>query len=110
MTPQGRAIHETTTKFGNGKTLPFTPCKKGYQPYHKISGERLYACMHHNKARRRRLLRNNALVHRNGEVDFNRFEMKDVYTESQNRKADSEMNDMPDGKIDKQSSYMASTT
>ena len=75
MTPQGRAIQEATTKFGDGKTLPYTPCKKGYIPYHKFTGERLYACMYHNKARRRRLVKNNTIVLRDGEVDFNKFEI-----------------------------------
>lgn len=77
MTPQGRAIQDAATKFGDGKTLPFTPCKKGYTPYHKSTGERLYACMHHNKARRRRLVKNNAIIPRSGEVDLNIFENND---------------------------------
>jgi len=33
LTIQGRAIKEASMKFGDGNTLPFTPCKKGYKPY-----------------------------------------------------------------------------
>jgi hypothetical protein len=74
MTPQGRAIHDATVKFGNGKTLPFTPCKKGYVPYCKTTGERLYACTYHNKARCKRLLEKKKLL-RSGEVNYNSFDI-----------------------------------
>lgn len=74
MTPQGRAIQEAATKFGNGKTLPYTPCKKGYIPFQMTTGERLYACMYHNKARCKRLVVNNTAL-RKGEVDYHSFEI-----------------------------------
>ena len=74
MTPQGRAVHDATTKFGDGKTLPFTPCKKGYIPFHVKTGERLCACLYHNKARRKRLIRKKGLfAFRAGEVDLRIF-------------------------------------
>jgi hypothetical protein len=76
MTLQGRAIHETTLKFGDGKTLPYSPCKKGYAPFHTKTGERLTACRYHNEARRKRLIQNkNApiMAFRPGEVDLNVF-------------------------------------
>jgi hypothetical protein len=76
MTPQGRAIHEATTKFGDGKTLPFTPCKKGYIPFHKTTGERVYACMYHHKYRRKRLMTDNGMAFRIGEINLNLFEIK----------------------------------
>jgi hypothetical protein len=71
MTQQGRAIKTATCKFGDGKTLPYTPCKKGYIPFHKTTGQRLYACTYHNKARRKRLLQKNMITFRSGEVDLN---------------------------------------
>jgi hypothetical protein len=74
MTPQGRAIDQVTKTFGDGKTLPFTPCKKGYVPFHTKTGDRMYACPHHNKARRKRVLcQENVLSFRAGEVDLRVF-------------------------------------
>jgi hypothetical protein len=61
-------------KFGNGKTLPYTPCKKGYTPFQMTTGERLYACMYHNKARCKRLVVDSTIVLRMGEFDYNSFE------------------------------------
>ena len=75
MTPQGRAIQEPAMKFGNGKTLPYTPCKKGYIPFQMTTGKRLYACMYHNKARCKRLVVNSTIVLRKGEFDYNNFEI-----------------------------------
>lgn len=78
MTPQGRAIHQAASMFGDGKTLPFTPCKKGYLPFHGKTGERMYACSLHNKARRKRLMcQNGNLAFRSGEVDLRMFWERD---------------------------------
>ena len=55
QTPQGRAIKEASVKFGDGHTLPFTPCKKGYIPI--IGGTKMYACPLHTKQRERRVKR-----------------------------------------------------
>ena len=59
MTDQGRAILETSRKFGDGKTLPFAPCKRYYNPYSEVNedGEKtkLYACRLHNEQRKKRL-------------------------------------------------------
>ena len=58
-TPQGRAIAEAARKFGDGKTLPFPPCKRYYNPYSEVGGTRtrMYACRMHNGARVARLKR-----------------------------------------------------
>ena len=68
MTPQGRAIRDASIRFGNGRTLPFTPCKKGFIPH--ADGERKYACPLHNKERRRRVLAAGGGF-RKGELDLN---------------------------------------
>ncbi|KAL7547203.1 hypothetical protein ACHAWF_010518 [Thalassiosira exigua] len=54
MTPQGRAILEAAHKFGDGKTLPFPPCKRYYNPFRE-NGTRMYACRQHNELRIKRL-------------------------------------------------------
>lgn len=71
-TPQGRAIKDASRRFGDGKTLPFTPCKKYYNPYclpkdqeggdcgDSSVGEdriRMYGCRLHHEMRKRRLAR-----------------------------------------------------
>jgi hypothetical protein len=57
-------------KFGDGATLPFTPCKKGYNP---VAGSRpMYACPLHDKQRRRRVTKEGGIF-RKGEVDLNSF-------------------------------------
>ena len=58
-TPQGRAIAEAARKFGDGKTLPFPPCKRYYNPYSEtnVTTTRMYACRLHNDARSSRLKR-----------------------------------------------------
>ena len=61
-------------RFGDGATLPFTPCKKGYKPI--IDGKRFYACPLHDKARRKRVQKENG-VFRKGEVDLNIFWQRD---------------------------------
>jgi hypothetical protein len=70
MTPQGRAIKQAAIDFGNGQTLPFTPCKKGFIPM--VKGRRVVACPFHNEAREKRLAKERGKF-RNGEVDLNIF-------------------------------------
>ena len=70
MTLQGMAIQQAAVDFGNGQTLPFTPCKRGYIPI--VNGKRMYACSFHNKARAKRLAKDNE-VFRDGEVDLKTF-------------------------------------
>jgi hypothetical protein len=67
MTPQGRAIKKAGMDFGDGKSLPFTPCKKGYIPMG--NGKRMVACPLHNKARTKRLEKEMGRF-RKGEVDL----------------------------------------
>lgn len=65
-TPQAKAIRTAAMKFGNGETLPFTPCKKGYIPL--VDGtRRVYACPLHNKEREKRVKR---IGFRKGEFDL----------------------------------------
>mmetsp|Transcript_10842 Transcript_10842/g.19188 ORF Transcript_10842/g.19188 Transcript_10842/m.19188 type:complete len:138 (-) Transcript_10842:154-567(-) len=54
LTPQGRAISEAASKFGDGKTLPFLPCKRYFNP-HAENGSRMFACRLHNELRMKRL-------------------------------------------------------
>jgi len=70
MTPQGRAIKQAAVDFGNGQTLPFTPCKKGYIPL--VDGMRKVACPLHNVAREKRLEKENGRF-RMGEIDLHCF-------------------------------------
>jgi len=63
-------MQEATVKFGDGTTLPFTPCKKGYRPYH--NGKRMYACPLHDKQRQQRVTKD-AGCFRNGEVVLDMF-------------------------------------
>eukprot|EP00980_Cylindrotheca_fusiformis_P011971 scaffold2830_cov131-Cylindrotheca_fusiformis.AAC.92 len=70
MTLQGKAIKQAAIDFGDGKTLPFTPCKKGFIPL--LGEERRYACPLHNKAREKRLNKEKGKF-RPGEVDLNIF-------------------------------------
>jgi hypothetical protein len=67
MTPQGKAIKKAALDFGNGKSLPFTPCKKGYAPM--ANKKRMVACPLHNKARTKRLEKEKGRF-RKGEVDL----------------------------------------
>jgi len=59
MTLQGKAIAEAARKFGDGKTLPFPPCKRYYNPYCVEDGvkKRMYACRLHHDARKKRVAR-----------------------------------------------------
>eukprot|EP00956_Cyclotella_meneghiniana_P000321 scaffold385_cov38-Cyclotella_meneghiniana.AAC.1 len=61
-TAQGRAIVAAARKFGDGRTLCFTPCKRYYNPYSTIDrGDgsmrrvRMYGCRLHSEARERRV-------------------------------------------------------
>lgn len=68
LTHQGRAIQEAAVIFGDGATLPFTPCKKGYIPV--ASGRNMFACSLHNESRHTRVAKEGF---RKGEVDLNIF-------------------------------------
>lgn len=54
ITPQGHAIFEASSKFGDGKTLPYPPCKRYYNPFAE-DGRRMYACRLHSELRMKRL-------------------------------------------------------
>jgi len=71
MTPQGRAIAEAASKFGDGKTLPFPPCKKYFNPHAK-NGDRLYACRLHSELRMERVKKEGGKW-RNGEKPLDDF-------------------------------------
>ena len=74
---------DAATKFGDGKTLPFTPCKKGYLPFGKVMDHagnncervvRKYACSFHDEARQKRLQKDGGLsCFRNGELNLDIF-------------------------------------
>ena len=66
-TAQGRAILQASMDFGDGKTLPFTPCKKGFIPL--VGETKMFACPLHNKARERRFHKENGKF-RPAEVDL----------------------------------------
>lgn len=71
------AIQAAADKFGNGQTLPFTPCKRGYIPI--VKGERKYACHLHNDLRKARVCISDGgkelqkLQFRSGEKDLRDF-------------------------------------
>ena len=71
------AIQAAADKFGNGKTLPFTPCKRGYIP--TVKGERKYGCHLHHDMRKARVCKNvgdkelEKLQFRSGEKDLRGF-------------------------------------
>jgi hypothetical protein len=68
-TLQGRAIFQATTLFGDGKTLPFAPCKRGYQP--TVNGIPMYACWHHHQERKKRF--NKKQGYQPGETKLEQF-------------------------------------
>jgi hypothetical protein len=70
-TLQGRAILEATKLFGDGATLPFTPCKRGYQPV--VDGIPMYACSHHHQERKKRFQSKTKLGYRLGEAKLEQF-------------------------------------
>ena len=73
MTLQGRAIHEAALRFGDGRTLPFTPCKKGFVPLLANNGnQRMFACPLHHDQRRQRFVKEEEQFRR-GEVDLTIF-------------------------------------
>lgn len=98
MTLQGRAIKKASIDFGDGRTLPYAPCKRGYMPLvqdvvrSKNSNgggngndnginvakddetqkgyKHMVACSFHEKHRRKRLARDKGKL-RGGEADPN---------------------------------------
>ncbi len=70
LTPQGIAIQDAADRFGNGETLPFTPCKRGYIPV--VKGQKMYGCHLHNDKRKARVQSNSGQF-KNGEKDLNVF-------------------------------------
>lgn len=74
MTAQGKAIVKAAEKFGDGKTLPFPPCKRYYNPYLEIDGvkTRMYACRLHHGLRKKRVIKEKG-VWRNGEKRLDEF-------------------------------------
>lgn len=64
-------MQDAAIRFGDGKTLPFTPCKKGYRPF-AGSNVIMYACPLHDKERRRRVKKEGGKF-RKGEFDLNHF-------------------------------------
>jgi hypothetical protein len=92
LTPQGRAIAAASRRFGNGETLPFTPCKRGYIPVVVVvaaSGDAseqpraMFACHLHDRFRRRRYLKEKSTF-RPGEVDLSRFWEQDNFVAAGN--------------------------
>jgi hypothetical protein len=81
LTPQGRAIRQASIRFGNGATLPFTPCKRGYIPL--VKGRKMYACSLHDAARRKRFQIDGGNNFRKGEMDLTFFWNRDILKESQ---------------------------
>jgi hypothetical protein len=56
-TAQGKAIAKAAQKFGDGKTLPFPPCKRYYNPYLEEENgvkKEMYACRLHHELRKKR--------------------------------------------------------
>lgn len=68
LTPQGEAIQLTAQRFGDGNTLPFTPCKRGYMPFDE-NMTKLCACRIHHRFRWKR-------IHAKGKFSFRPGEMK----------------------------------
>lgn len=83
LTPQGRSIKAVAVKFGDGETLPFTPCKKGYIPM--VNGEKMYACRIHHKERMKRLVKEGGR-YRAGEKKLDDFWTKQAKKKDQKTK------------------------
>jgi hypothetical protein len=87
-TAQGKAIAKAAHKFGDGKTLPFPPCKRYYNPYLEENGvkKEMYACRLHHELRKKRVMREKG-VWRGGEKRLDEFWSRDgncVIDECQN--------------------------
>mmetsp|Transcript_5167 Transcript_5167/g.8796 ORF Transcript_5167/g.8796 Transcript_5167/m.8796 type:complete len:97 (+) Transcript_5167:419-709(+) len=67
LTPQGRAIRDASIRFGDGETLPFRTCKKGYLP--TVDRRKMYACYLHSRMREERFQKEGNKF-RHGEVDL----------------------------------------
>jgi hypothetical protein len=80
QTPQGRAIQEASIRFGDGRTLPFTPCKKGYMPLLNDENRKMYACPIHNIQREKRVKQEGGCF-RKGEFDLNHFWSREIERE-----------------------------
>lgn len=74
LTAQGRAIVKTAQRFGDGKTLPFPPCKRYYNPYLEVDGvkTKMYACRLHHELRKKRVMKEKG-VWRCGEKRLDEF-------------------------------------
>mmetsp|Transcript_19050 Transcript_19050/g.38366 ORF Transcript_19050/g.38366 Transcript_19050/m.38366 type:complete len:104 (-) Transcript_19050:260-571(-) len=84
LTPQGRAIRNASIRFGDGETLPFRTCKKGYIPV--VNGRHMYACYLHHKQREERVKKEGDSFRR-GELDLcATFWKDDAADGSQNNK------------------------
>ena len=70
LTPQGKAIHQAAVPFGDGQTLPFSPCKRGFIPI--VDGERKYAYHLHHEERMRRVNKESEMF-RPGEMVLSKF-------------------------------------
>jgi len=84
LTPQGRAIRNASIRFGDGETLPFRTCKKGYIPV--VNGRHMYVCYLHHKQREERVKKEGDSFRR-GELDLcATFWKDDAADGSQNNK------------------------
>jgi len=78
VTAQGKAIHEAAVKFGDGKTLPFAPCKRYYNPWGSDgdgSRIRMYGCRLHSDLREKRV---RSEGYRAGEKNLEKFWGEDM--------------------------------
>ena len=60
MTAQGRSILNASIRFGDGRTLPFPPCKRYYNPYgvdEMGNRMKMYACRLHHELRKKRVMK-----------------------------------------------------
>lgn len=60
MTAQGRSIFNAAIRFGDGRTLPFPPCKRYYNPYgvdEMGNRMKMYACRLHHELRKKRVMK-----------------------------------------------------